>query len=554
MTLRIALYARVSTKDQDDYGTSLDSQRRAMIDHADRNGYTVVADMREDYTGTTHDRPVINRIKAMAKNGEIDGILCYSRDRYARSRMAGMMLDVSFAGIKRLYVTREESLPTPQGRVRDGFDDLMHEYEVDMIKERTTRGKRERAQEGRIIGAGISVIYGYKRVKYNGRNTDLAIDDTVVSDIEYLLTPYHVVRYVFYLYVHEGATPMQIADTLNTYRIPAPRERIWRDKMIYTMLRREEYLGMFYAFKYQRTLNEKTGKYQPKERPRDEWIPIRREDLCILNRDTFQLAQDKLDNGRGRVEVKHDYLMNRRVKCMHGHSMTATARETPGSKYFRQYYMCRTNRFMLKKCDIPYFRSTAVDSAVWQWVISLVQDPEKVLEGYKLAQEEILTVNQEAIDTIGSCDRLIAQAEEELAYLVEEAKQFRTNPRVREQYRQQIEHQAQRIDLLQKERAQQEASISKDIISDKEIQQRVKMVTSLSVDVVKLDSLELSERKNLVELLGIYVVLGVDTQGKYCDIVWYGDTERVYLNSETSSRLELQTHKPIVFRIPLTDV
>src|SRR6185503_10194420 len=86
---RVALYARVSTKEQDDYGTSLDSQLKRMREAADLSALTVVAERDEDFTGMTHDRPKMNEIVEMARRWEIDAILCYSRDRYCRSRIAG---------------------------------------------------------------------------------------------------------------------------------------------------------------------------------------------------------------------------------------------------------------------------------------------------------------------------------------------------------------------------------------------------------------------------------------------------------------------------------
>src|SRR6266498_1009986 len=104
-----------------------------------------------------------------------------------------MMLDMEFrnAGVDRLYVTREQSLDTPQGKLRDGFDDLLHEYELENIRERTMRGRRAKAEQGILIGSARSLIFGYAKIE-SSRIRDLKLDDKPRWDIPKLQSPVQV--------------------------------------------------------------------------------------------------------------------------------------------------------------------------------------------------------------------------------------------------------------------------------------------------------------------------------------------------------------------------
>lgn len=551
MTLRIAIYARVSSKDQADYGTSLKGQVDSMTTFAMAKGYTIVETVREDFPGYEFNRPGIDKVKRLADRREIDAILSYSRDRYGRGKVAPALLDEYFSrrNVRRLYVTREESTDTPDGELRDGIDDLFSGYERAKIRDRTMKGKADAAKEGRLTSGNVA--YGYKRCKPNGRNADLVIDTDVISDIEGLMTRSQVILWIFIQWVYQSCTVVQILDALNMYGIPAPVSKKWRYPVLYDILRNRNYIGEFIYGKYRNVATDKRNAkgqiIRRKElRPEEEWIHINRPDLRIIDDELFQLAQDKLDNGRGAMPTRHKYLMNRRVMCANGHKMSSKTHEKPNGKVY-QYYECSKDRWLTReKCSLRAFDANRVDRAIWEWVIDLVQDPERVLNGYRRSQEIALDNNRDALETIAACDRLIAQAEEELSYLIEEAKQFRNNARVREQYRKQIEEQSQRIELLQQEKAQHEAKVNHDVISDKEIAQRIETITSLSVDIDGLCDLDIDCKKELIEILGITAVLGVDKRhGPYADIVWYGETEKVHLYSVSSrpAGLRIVRHK-----------
>src|SRR5437660_667077 len=65
------IYCRVSTKSQEEEGTSLDSQAQACVAHAETLGYAVGRVTREVFTGAElWDRPLLARDRADIKQGE----------------------------------------------------------------------------------------------------------------------------------------------------------------------------------------------------------------------------------------------------------------------------------------------------------------------------------------------------------------------------------------------------------------------------------------------------------------------------------------------------
>ncbi len=66
---KAVIYARVSTDEQAERGTSIQAQLETCHDYAKENGLEVVKEYKEDYTGTTLDRPELNQLQDDLKNG-----------------------------------------------------------------------------------------------------------------------------------------------------------------------------------------------------------------------------------------------------------------------------------------------------------------------------------------------------------------------------------------------------------------------------------------------------------------------------------------------------
>ena len=72
-----AVLSRVSTEEQGERGTSLETQEVACVTLAQTNGYNVPLEyrIREEFTGATLDRPGLQRLRQLVRDGDLDTVV-----------------------------------------------------------------------------------------------------------------------------------------------------------------------------------------------------------------------------------------------------------------------------------------------------------------------------------------------------------------------------------------------------------------------------------------------------------------------------------------------
>ena len=90
--MRAAIYCRVSTEDQEREGTSLQSQLEACHNYCQDRDYDVDYRFNEAYSGLTLERPKLNELRELVRNGQIDAIVVYCLDRLSRDPTHGVIL------------------------------------------------------------------------------------------------------------------------------------------------------------------------------------------------------------------------------------------------------------------------------------------------------------------------------------------------------------------------------------------------------------------------------------------------------------------------------
>src|ERR687884_320264 len=82
---RAILYARVSTEEQAKSGYSLAQQIEALREYAAREGYEVLEEVRDPgQSGTSLERPGIDRVRDLVASGGVSVVLAQDRDRFSR--------------------------------------------------------------------------------------------------------------------------------------------------------------------------------------------------------------------------------------------------------------------------------------------------------------------------------------------------------------------------------------------------------------------------------------------------------------------------------------
>ena len=157
--LRAIVYSRVSTDAQERDGTSLDTQERASQEFVSASGWELVESIRDTASGSSLDRPGIERLRTLLRQGSVDVAVAYAVDRLSRNQNhIGVLFDgVEQAGAQLQFVT-EKFEDTAIGRFILAARAFIGEVEREKIAERTMRGKAERARSGKIAqgtGKGI---------------------------------------------------------------------------------------------------------------------------------------------------------------------------------------------------------------------------------------------------------------------------------------------------------------------------------------------------------------------------------------------------------------
>ena len=151
-SLRVALYARVSTADQ-----TCEMQIRELREYAARRGWPIVAEYVDTgWSGAKASRPELNKLKAEARKRAFDCVIVWKLDRWGRS------VTDSISGINELvslgvrFVAMTQNLDTDESNPMARF--FLHimaafaELEREMIRERVRAGLATAKAKGRKLG------------------------------------------------------------------------------------------------------------------------------------------------------------------------------------------------------------------------------------------------------------------------------------------------------------------------------------------------------------------------------------------------------------------
>src|SRR3954466_11010849 len=107
--MRAIVYSRVSTDAQERDGTSLDTQEPACLDFARERGWRVVEAIRDTASGYTLDRPGMERVRRLIREGSVDALLSYAVDRLARNqtKLAVLLVEADEASVALECVTEK---------------------------------------------------------------------------------------------------------------------------------------------------------------------------------------------------------------------------------------------------------------------------------------------------------------------------------------------------------------------------------------------------------------------------------------------------------------
>jgi site-specific DNA recombinase len=179
--LRVALYARVSSDQQTEQGT-IASQVAALEARILQDGLPLEPDHRfidEGHSGATLIRPGLEHLRDAVASGTVDRVYVHSPDRLARRYAYQVLLIDEFRrlGVEIMFLNRAIGL-SPEDDLLLQVQGMVAEYERAKILERSRRGKRHAAHQGRIsVLSGAPYGYRYIGKHEGGGVARYAIDE-----------------------------------------------------------------------------------------------------------------------------------------------------------------------------------------------------------------------------------------------------------------------------------------------------------------------------------------------------------------------------------------
>lgn len=147
---RVAIYARVSTLDK---GQDPETQLIALREYAERRGFEIVGEYIDYASGTREDRPKYRALLEAARKRQLDVVLVWRYDRFARSTQALVQALKEFQSLRVDFISYQENIDTtlPQGEMIFTVMASIAQFESALISERVKAGMARAKAQGKQI-------------------------------------------------------------------------------------------------------------------------------------------------------------------------------------------------------------------------------------------------------------------------------------------------------------------------------------------------------------------------------------------------------------------
>lgn len=460
----VAIYVRVSTKDQGRRGYSVPEQldacremaRRLAEEEQKRTGQPVelqIVEFVDTVSGELLERPELDRLREFVREHRPQAVVCLDPDRFSRLTYVAILVanEIEAAGTQ-LHFVQHDYQATPEGRLFFTLRVAIAEYEKAKILERSMRGKR-----GKIKAGGLPVglnMFGYHYDKATQK---------VMPD------PYEApwVEQVFE-WAADGLGVYTIAERLNEAGVKRKRGGAkWYRNMVSKMLRNRAYIGELIVNRWDATglgvqaqlpRERRTRRMTRSLRPEEEWIIIQIPPL--ITRELWDRVQAVRRGNPRRLAQRPTNLLSGLMVC--GYCGGPIRYKWHHNSHY--IIQCQ-NRYPLQRdaahpappCkELPMQKAAPIEELVWYQVEQAILNPAYVVEHLE-RQRRQAEPNPSLVDNLR---RELALLENELQQKLQEQTRIlvavaggNVDPAVADSilapYKQQIDSLRSRIALLQ---------------------------------------------------------------------------------------------------------
>jgi site-specific DNA recombinase len=424
--IRVALYARVSSERQADELT-IRSQVAALKERIAADGLTIDAELcflDEGFSGGSLQRPSLERLRDLAYSGVIDRLYVLAPDRLARNFAYQFVLIEEFTKhhVQVVFLNDIAGLASPEGNLLLQMQGMIAEYERAKILERTRRGRRFAARQGKVSVLGHAP-YGYRYVPKHEAGGD--------ARYEVLAEESQRVQAMFTWVGLEGLSLGDVSRRLREQAVPTPTGRAcWDRATIRGILVNPAYQG---TAKYGKTRlfprqNERRPMRGAPLTPRSDKIARKtpaaeQEEIAVpalVSAELFTAVAERLEENRRRYREQKkgaEFLLSGLLVCARCNSAYCGRRHRSKKREYVYYGCIGADRHRHDGNRICTNTSVneRIENAVWSDMCSLLREPERLQHEFEARLQRPTQENAE----LTRLEKSIAEQKRRIARLID---------------------------------------------------------------------------------------------------------------------------------------
>lgn len=373
----IGIYVRISDDEQSQY--SISDQLEECRKKAGTN--EIVEYIDEGVTGGIIERPALTRLRDDVKAGLIEKVICWDPDRFSRDLMIQLLVANELEKRAELIFVNHDYKKTPEGILFFQMRGAFSQFEKAKITERTSRGRKTKAIQKKVIKN--SKMYGYD---YDKETSMYTINEKEAE----------IVRLIFDLFTKPNQIVKginSIAKYLTEQGIPTKRgASVWHKQVVRQILLNESYTGKYYQNRWNtegmvgNKYKQKDDRVKMKERPKEEWISLTIPQ--IISEFQFEHAQRLLGEARRRYTKmsKNKYLLSGLVRCGECNNTMTGRKSKNWGKYILEYIDIKSTAGAKERGCGMRMKCETLDEEVWKTVLNWLNQPEEIAAS---AEEEV---------------------------------------------------------------------------------------------------------------------------------------------------------------------
>ena len=397
------LYYRLSQEDErQGESVSIDNQRSMLRKYAEERGFEIHDEYIDDgVSGTTFDRPDVQRLLDDAKTGIINTIIVKDLSRFGRNYIeVGQYVDYVFPAFGIRFIAIQDNVDT-ENRDSNAMEmmpimNIFNEWHAANTSKKIRAVKKAHAKEG--IYTAKKAAYGYK-IGADKKRTPVIDEETAP-----------VVRRIFEMYA-SGISPIKIAETLNLEGVMSPATYaysqigqkpkpnvmgLWTATTIREMLNKIIYIGHMAQLRWTSLSYKNHKRFRNDE---SEWAIVYNTHEPIISQELWNRCQERkksVAKGR-RTKVGYTHPLSGFLICADcGNKMklkTAISRST-GKRLYR--FDCGYHiRYGKAYCFSHFIAASVLEEIVLGDIREMAK---RIVLDEKAIREEFIRHNAELAD------------------------------------------------------------------------------------------------------------------------------------------------------------